>query len=780
MASSRPDIGPPSGAPCAECGAPLAADQAYCVQCGARRGPLPARVAVALADIEAHGRAIAPDDPLLDDDPQPEDEPQNIVSAARAGVIGLLMMLAFGVVIGGAFSTGGLGALANTIVVAVRPSVQQAAQVVTTVSGGGSGGGSHTGSGGGGSGGGGGGGGGGQAAPATTPATTPAQAPVTVTVSETSSTSPDTGTTPQATLPSIDHVWLIVLGQQGYQQAWATSAGHPYLGSLRKQGELVTNYDAVASSPLANEVALISGQGPTQQTAANCPTYAYIDPGKTGKHQQVLGDGCIYPQTTESLPQQFVADGLSWKAYVQGIGEGCATQSGSATSSSSSSSSTTTSAAATSTAATSTAATSTVGASTTSSTTTAGACPAGGTASGTTTVPTTTSTTPTTPTPGATTPSAPTTSTPGATTPSTPTPGSTTPATPTPGSTSSTTPTSSTDPVDTIGAATCPHPALNSPSLNQSVTDGSTYVNWKNPVIYFQGLLLPSGLCQTNDVGIGQLATDLKNPGATPTFSYVSPDPCDDGSDTPCRPGAKAGLKQADVFLRRVVPEIERSASYKEGGLILITFASAPQSGPHWDTSSCCGQPTYPNVPSISTTSPSSTSTSPGSSSTTSTSSSSTTTPPVVTDTETVTTTTTSPTGSTTDTGTTPGASSACTASGSNTSSSSSTSPSTSTTPTPTTTPGATTASASTTTSATTTPGECAPVIVGTPPGGGQVGLLMISPWIDPDKTDVVDTLNHFSVLKGIEQLFKLPNLGYAKVGSLQGFGLGMFASSKH
>ena len=86
----------------------------------------------------------------------------------------------------------------------------------------------------------------------------------------------------------------------------------------------------------------------------------------------------------------------------------------------------------------------------------------------------------------------------------------------------------------------------------------------------------------------------------------------------------------------------------------------------------------------------------------------------------------------------------------------------------------------STTTSTTTTPGECGPVITGTPPGGGQVGLLMISPWIDPNKTDVVDTLNHFSVLKGIEQLFKLPNLGYAKVGALQGFGLGMFASSKH
>jgi phosphatidylinositol-3-phosphatase len=71
-------------------------------------------------------------------------------------------------------------------------------------------------------------------------------------------------------------------------------------------------------------------------------------------------------------------------------------------------------------------------------------------------------------------------------------------------------------------------------------------------------------------------------------------------------------------------------------------------------------------------------------------------------------------------------------------------------------------------------------VIIGTPPGGGQVGLLMISPWVAPNTQDIVDTLNHFSVLKGIEQLFKLPNLGYANVPALPGFGVGMFSSTKH
>ena len=121
----------------------------------------------------------------------------------------------------------------------------------------------------------------------------------------------------------------------------------------------------------------------------------------------------------------------------------------------------------------------------------------------------------------------------------------------------------------------------------------------------------------------------------------------------------------------------------------------------------------------------------------------------MVTTTDTVTTTTTAPTGATTDTGTTTGTSTDCAA--------------TDTTslvddPERTDDSGRPHDERATTTSATTTPGECAPVIVGTPPGGGQVGLLMISPWIDPGKQDVVDELNHFSVLKGIEQLFKLPN----------------------
>jgi hypothetical protein len=142
-----------------------------------------------------------------------------------------------------------------------------------------------------------------------------------------------------------------------------------------------------------------------------------------------------------------------------------------------------------------------------------------------------------------------------------------------------------------------------------------------------------------------------------------------------------------------VLAEIKASPAYKSGGLILITADQAPQTGPGADSTSCCSQPTFPNLP------PPTTSTTP---------------------------TTTATTTTTTDTTTT------------------------ATTTTPTTTD--TTSTDTTTTAAPTTP-----------PGGGQVGLLLISKWVKPHDVDPIDTFNHFSLLKGLEELFGLKELGYAK-----------------
>jgi hypothetical protein len=118
-------------------------------------------------------------------------------------------------------------------------------------------------------------------------------------------------------------VFLIALSGQGFNAAFGPSSQAPYLAkTLTRQGELVNNYFAVASGELANQIALISGQGPTPQTVANCPQYADLAPGTAGAQGQLLGSGCVYPRQTLTLGDQLTVEGRSWKAYVQSIGSG--------------------------------------------------------------------------------------------------------------------------------------------------------------------------------------------------------------------------------------------------------------------------------------------------------------------------------------------------------------------------------------------------------------------------------------------------------------------------
>jgi hypothetical protein len=128
--------------------------------------------------------------------------------------------------------------------------------------------------------------------------------------------------TPDTKLPTIKHVFVIMLSDEPYSSVFGPSAGAAYLTStLEHRGELLPGFHAVAHEELANEAALISGQGPTLETAANCPNYTDILSTGTGADEQLLGTGCVYPSSTQTLPGQLEAKHLSWRAYVQGIDE---------------------------------------------------------------------------------------------------------------------------------------------------------------------------------------------------------------------------------------------------------------------------------------------------------------------------------------------------------------------------------------------------------------------------------------------------------------------------
>jgi Phosphoesterase family len=82
---------------------------------------------------------------------------------------------------------------------------------------------------------------------------------------------------------------------------------------------------------------------------------------------------------------------------------------------------------------------------------------------------------------------------------------------------------------------------------------------------------------------------DLQSAASTPAFSWISPNNCSDGHDAVCHGNNLSGgfsgptipnepvnytggLYAADLFLEHVIPEIEESPAFKEGGLIDVTF----------------------------------------------------------------------------------------------------------------------------------------------------------------------------------------------------------------
>lgn len=370
------------------------------------------------------------------------------------------------------------------------------------------------------------------------------------------------GTGSATATPPVKHVFLIVLANQPYASVFGPASKAPYLAKkLEKQGELLVRYYAVAHDELANALALVSGQGPNAQTAANCPTFADIAPTTGAASGQVMGQGCVYPSSTQTIGEQLVAKHLSWRAYVEGMNGACAH-------------------------------------------------PVLGAAD--------------------------------------PTVGPSPPA--------STTPQAANQPTPANGAAA-----------------GVQYTTFRNPFVYFHGVIDSPSTCAADDVGLGQLSSDLKSAKRTPTLSYIVPSLCDDGSPTPCAPGKPAGLAPAEGFLHRVVPQILASKAYKQGGLLAITVDQAPATGVEADSSSCCGQPRFPELPA----------------------------------------------------------------------------------PAP-------------------LQGSGGPPTQLPPSGGGQVGALLLSPFVKAGTVDQ-DPYNHFALLRTIEDLFGLGHLGYAGASGVNAFNAAVF-----
>jgi hypothetical protein len=215
----------------------------------------------------------------------------------------------------------------------------------------------------------------------------------------------------------------------------------------------------------------------------------------------------------------------------------------------------------------------------------------------------------------------------------------------------------------------CAHPVSGAADPSASLSAGATapgYQTWRNPFVYFSSIV-GSSACAAHDVGMNGLRHDLVAQASTPSLSYIAPGPCHDGNPTPCAPGHSSGMVAADSFLKTIVPQILASKAYKKDGLLVITIDNAPSNGEYADSSSCCSQPRFPNLPA----------------------------------------------------------------------------------------PTAAALSA---------------------PGGGQVGLLMLSPFIKKGGGLTQEPYNHFSLLATIEQVFGLGKLGYAGLSEVKPFSPSLFS----
>jgi hypothetical protein len=138
---------------------------------------------------------------------------------------------------------------------------------------------------------------------------------------------------------------------------------------------------------------------------------------------------------------------------------------------------------------------------------------------------------------------------------------------------------------------TCRHPALNQQDHSQSAKKDDQYAARHNPFVYFHSII-DRPICDTNVLDLSALPADLASASTTPSYSFITPDLCSDGHDTPCIDGRPGGLVSINDFLSEWIPKITSSPAYADGGLVIVTFDEAED-----DASDCCNQPMGPNTP---------------------------------------------------------------------------------------------------------------------------------------------------------------------------------------
>ena len=130
---------------------------------------------------------------------------------------------------------------------------------------------------------------------------------------------PITGAEAQS-LPKVGHVFIIVLENKGYHVTFAAQSAAVYLRMLAQRGALLQNYYGIGHHSLGNYIAMVSGQAPNPDTQRDCPNFIEFTQTGTTMDGQVIGTGCVYPSSVPTIVNQLESKGLSWKGYMEDMG----------------------------------------------------------------------------------------------------------------------------------------------------------------------------------------------------------------------------------------------------------------------------------------------------------------------------------------------------------------------------------------------------------------------------------------------------------------------------
>ena len=145
---------------------------------------------------------------------------------------------------------------------------------------------------------------------------------VTAACSSGASTGTTTSPTTSTGLPPIRHVFVIALENEGYAATFGTPKADPYLATtLTGQGATLSRYYGIGHASNDNYIALVSGQAPNPSNQTDCQVFADFPAGTTTlPGGQVTGSGCVFPTSVPTVADQLVAAHLTWKGYMQDMG----------------------------------------------------------------------------------------------------------------------------------------------------------------------------------------------------------------------------------------------------------------------------------------------------------------------------------------------------------------------------------------------------------------------------------------------------------------------------